>query len=117
MNTRTAKGHQVRHPPSPHLVVGVVAATAELVPALGAAEVHAAAFGQRILKPAVRTRCKRERMGGHQGQPTPASFSDDYYICISVKSSSTVVILKAILAPCGLSLSSHNISIIYHISY
>lgn len=43
---------------SPDLVVGVVAAAAELVPALGAAEVHAAAFGQRILEPAVRARCK-----------------------------------------------------------
>lgn len=30
---------------SPDLVVGVVAAAAELVPALGAAEVHAATFG------------------------------------------------------------------------
>lgn len=42
-----------------HLVVGVVAAAAELVPALRAAEVHAAAFGQSVLKPAVRTCCKR----------------------------------------------------------
>lgn len=36
-------------------MVGVVAATAELVPALGAAEVHAATFGQSVLEPAVRT--------------------------------------------------------------
>lgn len=36
-------------------MVGVVAAAAELVPALGAAEVHAAAFGQSVLEPAVRT--------------------------------------------------------------
>lgn len=40
-----------------HLVVRVVAAAAELVPALGAAEVHAAAFGQSVLEPAVRTGC------------------------------------------------------------
>lgn len=44
---------------SPHLLVGVVAAAAELVPALGAAEVHAAAFGQSILEPAVWTGCRR----------------------------------------------------------
>lgn len=43
----------------PHLVVGVVAATAELVSALGADEVHAATFGQSILEPAVRTGCER----------------------------------------------------------
>lgn len=42
-----------------HLVVGVIAAAAELVPALGAAEVHAAAFRQSILEPAVRTGCRR----------------------------------------------------------
>lgn len=36
-------------------VVGVVAAAAELVPALGAAEVHAATFSQSILEPAVGT--------------------------------------------------------------
>lgn len=42
-----------------HLVVGVIAAAAELVPALGAAEVHAAAFRQSVLEPAVRTSCRR----------------------------------------------------------
>lgn len=36
-------------------VEGIVAAAAELVSALGAAEVHAAPFGQGILEPAVRT--------------------------------------------------------------
>lgn len=40
-------------------MVGVVAAAAELVPALGAAEVHAATFGQSILEPAVGTRCHK----------------------------------------------------------
>lgn len=45
----------------PHLVVGVVAATAELVPALRAAEVHAAALRQSILEPAVRTCCGKMR--------------------------------------------------------
>lgn len=42
-------------------MVGVVAATAELVPALRAAEVHAATFGQSVLEPAVRTGCKERR--------------------------------------------------------
>lgn len=45
----------------PHLVVGVVAATAELVPALRAAEVHAAALRQSVLEPAVRTCCGKMR--------------------------------------------------------
>ena len=40
--------------PSPtHSVEGVVAATAELVAALGAAEVHAAALGQSVLEATV----------------------------------------------------------------
>lgn len=43
-----------------HLVVGVVAAAAELVPALGAAEVHAAAFGQIVLEPAVGASCGKK---------------------------------------------------------
>lgn len=42
------------------LVIGVVAAAAELVPALGAGEVHAAAFRQRVREAAVRTSCKRD---------------------------------------------------------
>lgn len=45
-------------------MVGVVAAAAELVAALGAAEVHAAAFGQSVLEPAVRTGYKTTRGGG-----------------------------------------------------
>lgn len=49
----------VDHTPSPHLLVRVVAAAAELVPALGAAEVHAAALGESILEPAVWTGCRR----------------------------------------------------------
>lgn len=40
-------------------MVRVVAAAAELVPALGAAEVHAAAFSESVLEPAVRTGCER----------------------------------------------------------
>lgn len=40
------------------LVVRVVAAAAELVPTLSAAEVHAAAFGQSVLEPAGRAGCK-----------------------------------------------------------
>lgn len=40
-------------------MVGVVAAAAELVPALGAAEVHAATFSQSILEPAVGTGCDK----------------------------------------------------------
>lgn len=50
--------HPIIHP---HLVVGVVAATAELVPALRAAEVHAAALRQSVLEPAVRTCCGKMR--------------------------------------------------------
>ena len=40
-------------------MVGVVAAAAELVPALGAAEVHAAASGQSVLELALRTGCEK----------------------------------------------------------
>lgn len=68
----TTRAHRVRHRTSAHLVVGVVAAAAELVPALGAAEVHAAAFGQRILKPAVRARCTRGR-GSTRSAPASKS--------------------------------------------
>lgn len=45
-------------------MVGVVAAAAELVPALGAAEVHAAAFRQSVLEPAVRTGCGTTNRSG-----------------------------------------------------
>lgn len=41
-----------------HLVVRVVAAAAELVAALGAGKVHAAAFGQRVLELTLRAGCK-----------------------------------------------------------
>lgn len=47
-------------------MVGVVAAAAELVPALGAAEVHAAAFSQSVLEPAVRTGYKKTTQGKGQ---------------------------------------------------
>lgn len=49
---------------SSDLVVGVVAAAAELVPALGAAEVHAAALSQSILEPAVRACYKGAEVEG-----------------------------------------------------
>lgn len=54
-----------------HRVVGVVAAAAELVPALGAAEVHAAAFSQSVLEPAVRTGYKEAT----QSREPPGSYS------------------------------------------
>lgn len=53
-------------------MVGVVAAAAELVPALGAAEVHAAAFSQSVLEPAVRTGYKKTT----QTREAPGSHSD-----------------------------------------
>lgn len=65
---------------SPDLVVGVVAAAAELVPALGAAEVHAPTFRQRVLEPAVRACCKGGGVGGQQGQHQLLS-RDDGWSC------------------------------------
>lgn len=44
-----------------HSVERVVAAAAELIATLRAAEVHAAAFGQSVLEAAVWTRCKGRR--------------------------------------------------------
>lgn len=55
-----------------HRVVGVVATAAELVPALGAAEVHAAAFSQSVLEPAVRTGYKETT----QTRESPGSYSN-----------------------------------------
>lgn len=38
-----------------HCVKGIVTSTAELIPALGTAEVYTAAPGQSVLEPTVRT--------------------------------------------------------------
>lgn len=67
-----------------HSVERVVAATAELVATLRAAEVHAASFGQSVLEATVWTRCsgRREDKPANQIQPSTVSqvlLAGNYY--------------------------------------